>query len=292
MIAGVVILVVAAVVALVKLRSRTGAGSGDGMAVALLAVIARHGRADTRGWAAAMLAECRAIDEPDRRRRFARGGLVGLLRSPAGRQPGVIAVQATAVVGIAAAMTLALYGLIHYPGLRDGSVWLVYLALFIFGLLGYAAVAYLLARLGNSAACLVGVVAALPALAGGWFAATSNSPASVAVASAIALLPALAACYQLRRETGTSAGAMVAATCCAIVAGLLAFVGLIATSYAQPAEPTPAMLHEFAASAAPDYRTWVIGDALGGACFLLVYIPLIGTTLGVIISALARPKAR
>jgi hypothetical protein len=37
--------------------------------------------------------------------------------------------------------------------------------------------------------------------------------------------------------------------------------------------------------------TWAIGDALGGACFLLVDIPIVETALGIIVTGLAGLKA-
>jgi hypothetical protein len=81
--------------------------------------------------------------------------------------------------------------------------------------------------------------------------------------------------------------AAAAALCGAVVVGLLFFVGAVATTYLGPAPHNAAMLAEFAKSGAPDYRTWVVADNLGGATVMLVVLGVAGLASGAI-AALGR----
>jgi len=79
--------------------------------------------------------------------------------------------------------------------------------------------------------------------------------------------------------------------CAALTAGLLTFASYVATTHATLGPPTATLLQEFARSGAHDYRSWVIGDDLGGAVFLLLFVPLLATALGMLAARLASPSS-
>src|SRR5262249_37426226 len=117
---------------------------------------------------------------------------------------------------------------------------------------------------------LVGV----PAVVLSWSAVVYSGPVSGATTLVVTFLPAVAALAAVRREGDRDSG-VVAGVCCAVVTGLLSFAGYVAGTYAtSERHPTAALLHEFAQSGARNYRTWMVGDNLGGACFLLIFIPV------------------
>src|SRR5262249_55691941 len=123
------------------------------------------------------------------------------------------------------------------------------------------------------------------------FVATSDGAASVAVATASMSLPAWGALVMLCTRRGVER-AFVAATSSAVLAGLAFFVAFTATTYA-PSTPaaTSATLHEYASSGMHSYRAWAIGDSLGGACFMLVFVPIVGLALAGIACEFAARRA-
>jgi hypothetical protein len=65
------------------------------------------------------------------------------------------------------------------------------------------------------------------------------------------------------------------------------FVGFMTTTYAMGAPtPTSQTIRAFAVSGAPNYTTWAIGDALGGACFILLLLPTAGSALAGIVATI------
>src|SRR5262249_52942074 len=163
----------------------------------------------------AMLAEHDALDDPAERRRFARGCLRAAVVGPGGGDGTTTVVLAAFGAAIALAAGLAAFGLVHYPGLREGWSWLVYLGLVTVGL-------------GSPAARRRGVVAALPALVTSWAAAHGDGVVAYGLALAAVLLPANAALYASRLDRRPESG-IVAATCCAVLAGILSFAGYTAS---------------------------------------------------------------
>jgi hypothetical protein len=118
-----------------------------------------------------------------------------------------------------------------------------------------------------------------------------TGPVSGGTVIVVTLLPVIAAVCAVRRDRNADSG-VVAAVCCALVTGLLSFVGYAAGTYATAdRRPTAALLHEFARSGTRNYRTWLVGDNLGGACFMLIFIPTVGIVLGLIASRLPTPRA-
>jgi hypothetical protein len=199
---------------------------------------------------------------------------------------GLIGVLAAAAVG------LAVYGLVHYPGLRTGSVWAVYLAAFVGLVTCYAAAGSLLGRLGNPSVRWVGVLGGAPAAVLGWWTASSNGVLSSAVVIFVAVPCALAAVYVARRHRGAGEAA-VAAGCASLTAGLVTFLAYVLTTYlTDGGAVTPLLLRQFAQSGAHDYRSWAIGDSLGGAVVLLLFIPLVAGALGLLCAWLAQPRGR
>jgi hypothetical protein len=114
---------------------------------------------------------------------------------------------------------------------------------------------------------------------GGWWLAASNSALSLGGEAALALCPAAGALIVARRWGRDEA--VVAAAVASVTAGLLVFIGYVATTYATSVTPaTPALLREFASSGAHNYRGWAIGDDLAGAVVLLLYAPVIAMAFG------------
>src|SRR5262249_4485281 len=108
-----------------------GAAVGVSVAVPALRALARYGAPAQQEGVAAMLAEHDALDDPAARRRFARGCLRAAVVGPGGGDGATTLVLAGVGGAIALAAGLAAFGLVHYPGLRDGWSWLVYLGLFV-----------------------------------------------------------------------------------------------------------------------------------------------------------------
>jgi hypothetical protein len=177
--------------------------------------------------------------------------------------------------------------IIPYPGLRTGWGWIIDLAVFLAIVAGYSLAGVHLGRLGSAAARRAGLLAGAPAALCGWWIAQSNGGAIGYAAMLVIALPcAIAATIVAKRQQRTDQAA-VAAMCAALSAGLFAFVSYVATTYATLRPPTAALLQEFARSGAHDYRSWVVGDDLGGAVFLLLFIPVLATALGILFARLA-----
>jgi hypothetical protein len=241
---------------------------------------------DRREWFDAMLAECSSIDDEAERRRFARSCLRGAFFVTSGDgTSSVMLIVLGALIAVAGA--LAVYGLAHYPGLRSGGSWVVYLAGFVGGLALYFIAGVYAAGLGSATGRRIGILCGLPALPFLWACARFNGAWTGAIGMSAVLLPALAALCAIAAER-SRVSATAAAICSAVVAGLLAFIALAATSYSMSSNhPTATMLREFRASGVHDYRTWMVGDNLGGACvMMLLFIPIIGLPLGLLAARL------
>jgi hypothetical protein len=286
MILGVLLLAAAAWVVVTRVRApRNGAVTQSSSAV-LLRALADSSSARDRDWIAAMVAEHDAIADPAGRRRFARGCLAALATTPRGGDTTAWLIRVIVGGAVAAAVALAGFGLWRYPGLRVGVAWLVYLAIFAVALTACALAGYLVARIGSPAGRVSAVGMALPALLLSWYAAAHNSATAVGAALAVVLLPGAAGAVA-RRIDRTRVAAVAAAALCAVTTGLLSFIGYVATTYATHGGAiSPSTWAEYLASGAPDYPTWAVSDNLGGACFLLVFIPLVGLAAGILTAAL------
>jgi hypothetical protein len=285
----VAVLVVLGAAVLLGVRRRRGGSvhpRSDSLARAVLGASVHLVPASESEWVAAMLAEHDQIDDVGERRRFARGCVLAMARRSVRGDRTADGFRVVALTAIAACAALAVFGLIHYPGLRDGPAWIVYLTLFTLGLSLYAVLACSTAGLGSRAARVQGLAMGALIGAGGWFAASHSSSSGVAVTQVVLVLPALVAWLTARRN-GSAAG-LVAGVWTALTGALMMFVGFVATTYVTgAAAPTTGTLREFAASGAPNYTTWAIGDALGGACFLLLLLPAVGSVLAAIVASIA-----
>jgi hypothetical protein len=142
--------------------------------------------------------------------------------------------------------------------------------------------------LGPSQIRRTGLLVAIPALALSAAAARGTGVFSYACALSTILLPVLAALLATGREPHGVNGA-VAAGCCTVAVGLATFIGYVFVTYVTDGgTPTAQLLEEFHHSGARDYRTWIVGDNLGGAVFLLGFILVAGIAVSVIAAAVAK----
>jgi hypothetical protein len=281
--AGLIIVLAAIVIA----RRR----SSDGLAVDVLQRLLDLSPPARQQWISAMVAEFDVLDDQRSKRRFARGCLRAVLFT-AGPSDRTATVTSGLIDLLAAcAVSLAFFGLVHYPGLRDGWAWMVYLALFLAIVAAYTFAGVHVGRMGSPTARWAGTLAGTPAALCGWWIAQSNGGAIGFAAMLVIALPcAIAAAVVAKRQRRMDL-AVVVAMCAALSAGLFAFVSYVATTYATLAPPSDALLQEFARSGAHDYRSWVVGDDLGGAVFLLLFVPVLTTVLGLVAARLASPSA-
>jgi hypothetical protein len=262
---------------------RPGAGVGAASS-ALLGVAAASDSGDE--WRRAMLAEHDAIEDPAARRRFARGALVAIIRSPAtggGGELSVVALFASAVLAIAAT------ALVRYPELRSQESWLVYLAGFLFGVLCYV-VAWLLVRhVGAPSDRLVGVATALPAVGLGWAVGALSGPVPGLLVLCTVGLPAAAVAID-RVVRKDHAAPLAASLTCVLATGLGFFCGLVAQTLASNGgTPTLSLLAQAHREGYRSFAAWSVGDALGGACFMLAIVLVVG---GVVATALGVAASR
>ena len=257
-----------------SLRSRQPAGGGPSPGMV---------------WFEAMRAEHSAIEGRRQRRRFRAGCVWALLSAPSTDRAATTS-RAVLAVAVASAIAAAGYGLVHYPMLRSGS-WLAYLAVFAVFVTVYAALGIALSSLEAPRVRHIGLVTALPAIALSAVGAHGNGAISFAMASSPIVLPVVAAWRASRVEQRWTAGA-VAGVCCTLVAGLMAFAGYAVATYLDANRPATATLRdEFRRSGARDYRTWLVGDNLGGATFLLGIMLIVGTVVGIAAALVCTPPA-
>ncbi|MGH9055330.1 MAG: hypothetical protein ACRDYY_05615 [Acidimicrobiales bacterium] len=247
---------------------------------------------ERRVWLAAMLAEQAVIVERRSARRFARGCVRAVLWSPptldreAGPMAGSIAAAATGAAG------LGVYGLVAYPEVRSGWIWLIYLVVFAVLVASCGVFGVQCAQLGFTWVRRLGVAAGLPGAVVGWWAAQSNTVVSM-VEFVVVVPPLLAAVYVAKHSHRTAQVAVVAGEA-AVVAGLSTFIGFVVTAYATGGgDRSPTTLGQFAASGAHDYASWAISGELGGAVFLLVAVPIVTLIVaGTVTTAMGWARAR
>jgi len=209
------------------------------------------------------------------------------------REPGGAALRAVVLAGIAAAVGLAVYGLIRYPHLRsDQQAW-ASMAAFLALVCAYAALTLALSR-GTT---LRAVAARRHGLAGGlvsggaWFVVLSPPGAlkeSVLLPLVVALLaPACAA-----RPGRNTASASRAALWIGIVGGLVVAITWVTAAYVRHGRPYDAgLLRDFHSSGAPDLATYAVRGDLATGLELLVLIPLLALAFGSLARLRARPAS-
>jgi hypothetical protein len=196
-------------------------------------------------------------------------------------------------VGIGAALALAAYGLVHYPGLRSGHDTWPSVGVLIVLLLGYAAIALVLSSDETARAG----IARRYGLAGGlaigvaWFVALSPTDllkSWVAVPLAVTLLgPACIAALAGRSAQDAKAGTR-AALWSGIVGGLVVFIVWVTATYLRDGRPyDPGLLRDFHRSGARDLATYAVSDNLGSGLVLLLIVPLVALALGSLTSRFA-----
>ena len=277
----------AAVRAVRRLRPELG---GD-RAAALLVLASRGLPPAYEGWGQAMRNELDHVDGVRARWRFSLGcawaaGLINV-RATFGR-PARRAASTVALVfaGIAAAVILAAYGLVHYPGLRSGYNAWPSVAAFLALLLVYGAIAL---KLSSGERGQAGV-ARRYGLAGGlavgaaWFVIFSPTdllkgwvmiPLAVVLIGP-ACIAALAGRVARDARTGTQA-----ALWSGIVGGLVVFIVWVTATYLRDGRPyDPGLLRDFHRSGAPDLATYAVSDGLGSGLVLLLIVPTVALALG------------
>jgi hypothetical protein len=200
------------------------------------------------------------------------------------------------LAALAAALALAAYGLLHYPGLRSGSSWAA-LSFFVALLFGYAVLALALSSSNKPHARVsrrYGLAGGL-AVAAAWFVIfepTSLLKAFVAVPLAVAVFgPACVAVLASRSSRSATAGTH-AALWSGIIGGLLVFIVWVAATYLQNGRPYDAgLVRDFHRSGARDLATFAVSDDLGSGIVLLVLVPTVALALGSLFARLAARPA-
>lgn len=219
-------------------------------------------------------------------------------RAISSRPPlGARSVCAVVFTGIAGALALAAYGLVHYPGLRSGyNAWPSVAALAAL-LLGYAVITLALSSSRRAQAGIgrrYGLAGGL-AVGAAWFIVYSPTDLLkewVAIPLAIALLgPACIAALAGRSARDARTGTH-AALWSGLVGGLLVFIVWVTATYLRDGRPyDPALLRDFHRSGATDLTTYAVSDNLGGGLVLLLLVPIVALALGSLTARLAaEPK--
>jgi hypothetical protein len=204
----------------------------------------------------------------------------------------------TAVLGtVGAALVLAAYGLVRYPGLRSGAgVWGA-CGFLILLLICYAAAALTLSR-GTTrqarAARRFGAAGGL-VVGAAWFASLAP-PHMLKPWVFVPLLVALVvpACVAGLAGRADRDAATAAAIWSGLVGGLLVFVIWVAGTYARNGRPyDPQMLRDFHRAGGHDLAAYAVSDNLGAAIGLLAIIPVVALAAGSLVArAAARPGRR
>ena len=270
-------------------RARRDAG-GD--AAARLLALAVAGLPEShRDWGRAMCAELETACGGRPRWRFSLGcaraaGVIGARAILTSRERGGAGLRAVIGAGLVAAVALAGYGLVRYPGLRSGGDAGIAAVAFVALLFAYAAVTLALSRGAGSRAVagrrhgLVGGVV----IGAAWLVVLSPTGVLkqwVVVPLTVALLaPGCLAALATRAAGDVTAG-WRSALWSGIVAGLLVFAVWMTATYARDGRPYDAqLLRDFHRSGAPDLATLAVSDALSSALTLLILIPLTALALG------------
>lgn len=254
----------------------------------VLAVAVRLLPADRAQWGRAMVAELSHLHGRSSRRRFVVGCLRAVLQAPRGQDaPGraLVGVVVSAAVGC---VGLVSYGLVHYPGLRTGTgVW-VATAAFLAAVVVYLLTAVVVVgRLtGPCRRVLPLVLLGGPAITVLWLlvgtAATSSSVPGVLPVVLIPLGSLALGGAAAWRGRSAAAGRQVVLLA-ALLAGMLLFLGWAGAAVVTGGQPyDPGLVRDFHSSGAPDLATYAVDDDLGSGMMMLLLVPLLTWTLGVV----------
>jgi hypothetical protein len=248
-----------------------------------------------------MLAELGEVHDARARRHFSLGCVraVAALRLRAtlfAGNRGGDGVRAVVLGAVLAALLLAGYGLIHYPGLRTGGGFWASVAFLLVLLVGYAACALSLSRGTTRQASTARRNGLLGGLAVGaaWLAAlapTSLLKAWVVLPLLVALLGPASVAVLTGLTSRDVRAARAAALWSGLVGGLLVFVIWVTATYVRDGRPyDPQLVRDFHRSHAHDLATYAVSDNLGAALGLLLIIPLVALALGSLGAYFARPR--
>jgi hypothetical protein len=285
----------------VRVARRVRADSGGDAPARLLELAVIGLPASHREWGRAMCAELETVNGGGPRWRFGLGcataaGVIGARVTLTSRRPGGGGLRAVIGAGLAAAVALAGYGLVRYPGLRSRDAAVVAVA-FVALLASYAATTLALSR-GTG---VREVTARRHGLVGGavigaaWLVVLSPTEVLkqwVLLPLIIALLAPACIAALAARAGAVATGGTRAALWSGIVGGLLVFTVSLTATYAHNGRPyDPQLLRDLPHSGAPDLATLAVSDALSSALTLLILIPLTALASGSLGARLPRRPA-
>jgi hypothetical protein len=260
-------------------------------AAAMLVIAVRGLPAERADWGRAMVSELDEARGPRARWAFS----LGCVRAAAairarttlgGRHRDGLGVRAVVLGAVAAALALAVYGLIRYPLLRADVGARGAVAFLLVMLLGYAACAFGLSR-GSIPAAVVarryGMVGGLVVGATWLVAIFPPAPVKewVFVPLAVAVLGPASVAILAARASRDQRAATAAALWCGLVGGLLVFVVWVTGTYVAGGRPyDPQLVRDFRASGAHDLTTYAVGDNLGTALAMLLVVPTVALAFG------------
>jgi hypothetical protein len=277
-------------------------GNGDGPA-AVLAQAVRGLPAERADWGSAMCAELAGVEGRRARWSFglgcARAAMAMRMRSSITTPDrGGNVLRGSLLLALAIAVALAFYGLACYPALRSGVGAWAALVLFLLLAFGYAATALALSRGTTPRA----VAARRYGLAGGlcvgaaWLMVVAPSRIQqdlVFAPLAAALLGPAVAAALAGRSSGDARAGRAAAVWSGLVGALLAFIIWVTATYVREGRPYDAqMLRDFHASGSRDLAAYAVGDNLGAALGLLLFVPVVALALGSLSARVAAARAR
>lgn len=292
-----VVLIVVRVAPMVRGLRRLARPSED-RAAALLALSVRGLPHRSEEWGEAMAAELAAVTGTRARWRFSLGCTrvaltLRLRQSLSSRDRGGRALRGAVLAATAGCLGLAIYGLVRYPGLRDGPGQWLAVAVFLALLAAYALGGVALCRGVSPHAARARAQAALGGVAVGiaWLLILAPDVIGkqlVFVPLLTALVVPAAVAYWTTRTTGDARLATGAGLWSGLIAALLVFTVWATTTFARNGRPYDAQLvRDFHASGSHDLATYAVADSLGAAVGLLFIIPLVALALGSLVAQLA-----
>ncbi len=259
--------------------------------------------ADRAAWGTAMLVELGQAHRASERWRFSLGcvRVVAAMRCRAAltrRDRGAGGLRAAVLGAVAAALGLAVYGLVRYPGLRSGAGAPGACVVLAVLLSGYAAAALTLSGGYTRSAALARRFSASGDLVVGatWVAGLAPPhllKAWVFVPLLVALLAPAAVAALVGRAGRDARAATDAALWSGLVGGLLVFIVWVTETYAHNGRPYDAQLvRDFRSSGSHDLVGYAVSDNLGAALGLLVIIPTVALAVGSLVGRTAAHRGR
>jgi hypothetical protein len=250
-------------------------------------------------WGRAMLGELAQVSGTRPRWAFA----LGCIRSVAFGMPAPGAQRAVLVgawAGATASVAVVVTALVRYPGIVTGArTWLV-IGVFLALLLAYLLTAAQLGARLVDYQLLVTAAIAGAAIAASWLAmgliASLDAPPALSLALiGIGPLAAAAIGWIATRRSGSSRAGFTCVGLAALLAGFALFLLWAGETVVTAGRPYDAgLLRDFTTSGVSDLATYAVSDSLGTGMMLLVLVPLMSLSCGLIGAATAlrsmRPK--